>query len=262
MRKNYKDFSAFLSMRNRGQVAIFVILAIVIVGIIVILYLFPGANIFVSQDLNPSSFLRDCIEPSVEEIVPVLALQGGYSQPDHFVTYQGNEIQYLCYTDQNYKPCIVQQPLLKRHFEEEIKNYVEPRARECVNELKDSYERRGFRVTSSPGDINVSFIPGSLVVDFLSPMTISKESSQTFRKFAVSVDSELYDLLLTSTSIIQFESTLGDSETTLYLQYYPDLKIEKIKRDSDTIYIVSDVVSGDSFRFATRSLVWPQGYGI
>ena len=37
---------------------------------------------------------------------------------------------------------------------------------------------------------------------------------------------------------------------------------EKLKKDADTIYTLSNVVSGDEFTFATRSLVWPQGYGV
>ena len=62
---------------------------------------------------------------------------------------------------------------------------------------------------------------------------------------------------------MQFESVLGDSETTLYIQYYPDLKIEKIKRaDEGTIYKLSNVVTGDEFTFASRSLNWPAGYGL
>jgi len=67
-------------------------------------------------------------------------------------------------------------------------------------------------------------------------------------------------LLLTAVSIIEYESTFGDSETGLYISYYPNLKIDKTRRDDgSTIYQLSDVTTEDTFAFATRSLVWPQG---
>lgn len=252
-------------MKNRGgQVAIFVIVAIVIVAVVVVFFLFPQANVFVGgQEVNPSSFLRGCIEPAVDEISEVIYAQGGYSNPDHYVTYQGTNIQYLCYTGNDYEPCRIAQPLLVEHVEGEIKDYVQPRARECVNDLVERYESQGFDVSSTPGEVEVDYSVNGLNVDFLSPMTISKEGeTQNFERFGVAVESKMYDLLLIATSILQFESSLGDSESTLYIQYYPDLKPEKIKRGEDTIYILSDVATGESFTFATRSLVWPEGYGL
>jgi hypothetical protein len=249
-------------MEKRGQVAVFVILALVIVSVVFVYFMFPSINPVFSSDVNPHSYLRNCIEPEARQIMSVLGKQGGYSNPTNHVSYQGERIQYLCYTSQPYQMCTVQQPMIKQHFEKEVKDYVHPRARQCVDDLIDQYQRRGYSVTASPGDLNVTLVPGFLTIDFLSPMTVSKEDVQTFRQFSVNINTEMYDLLMTATSIIQFESALGDSETLLYVQYYPDLKIDKIKRDGDTIYRLGNVVTGDEFTFASRSLVWPQGYGI
>ena len=75
--------------------------------------------------------------------------------------------------------------------------------------------------------------------------------------------SEMYDLLFIATNIVEHESQVGGSATELYLQYYPDLKIEKIKlTDGTTIYQLSNVVTGEQFSFASRSLAWPAGYGL
>jgi hypothetical protein len=253
----------FLS--KRGQLAVTIIVALVIVGVVIVLFAFPQINIF-SQDVNPSSFLRNCIEPEVRDVKIVLSEQGGYSNPENYVLHQGKEVQYLCYSAENYKPCIVQQPVLVGHVEQEIENFVEPRARQCVEDLKEQYERRGFDVIlEGEGNIEITVISGSIVVDFLSPMSVSNNDGrvQRFEKFGVAIDSEWYDLLSTATSIIQFESTLGDSETTLYLQYYPDLRIDKVRKDDgSTIYKLSNVVTEDEFSFATRSLVWPPGYEL
>lgn len=248
-------------MYKRGQVTIFVIIALVIVGIIIAFIAYPRISI-VSGDVNPSSYLSECINPMLEESLEIVSKQGGSFVPDNYLVYQDEKIQYLCYTAEDYKPCIVQQPLLVRHIEIELKEQIEPQARQCVQDLMEEYERDGYSVQSTPGEVNVSILPGQISVDFNAPMTVTKENTQTFQKFAVSKKSEMYGLLGTAVSIIQFESTLGDSETTLYLQYYPDLKIEKLKRGDDTIYTLSNVITREEFTFATRSLVWPQGYGL
>jgi len=252
-------------MKNeKGQVAIFVIIAIAIVAVVLVVFLFPKIDVFGGADVNPSSYLSKCVEPEVEEILDVVTKQGGYSEPFVSIKYMDEDIQYLCYNAEEYEPCIVQQPLLVNHVEGEIKDYIEPKAIKCMDELKSEYERKGYRVQAGSGEIDVDIVPGSIAIDFISPMTIEREgNTQNFEKFAIGLDSELYNLLMTAVSIIDFESTLGDSETTLYLQYYPDLKIDKTRRDDgSTIYKLSNVVTGDEFTFATRSLIWPEGYGL
>lgn len=248
-------------MDKRGQVTLFVIIAVIIVAAVAAIFLAPRIS-FLTGDVEPNSYLKNCIEDDARETMQQLASQGGYAEPENFVSYQDERFVYLCYISESYKPCIVQQPLIKRNFEQEIKKLIEPRARQCYNDLKESYESKGYDVTGTAGELNVSFIPGSLVLEFLSPMTVTKENTQTFTKFSTTLDTEMYALLLTASSIIEFESTLGDSETLLYIQYYPDLSIEKIKRDGDTLYTLSNVLTEDKFSFATRSLVWPQGYGV
>lgn len=249
-----------MNMGKRGQVTLFIIVAVIIVGVVAVIFLAPKIQVFIS-DVNPNTYLKDCIEKDSRDTMEMLAMNGGYLDPENYVEYQGEKFSYLCYTSEDYETCTVQQPLIKRNFEEELKRQIEPKARNCIEQLVDAYESRGYDVQSTPGQLNVSFVPGSLVLDFLSPLTVSKESRQSFQRFAVTIDTEMYDLLLTAQSMVELESTLGDTETLTYIQYYPDLKIEKIKRDGDTLYILSNVVSGDDFQFASRSLVWPQGYG-
>ncbi len=264
MRKDYKQNCAFFLMEKKGQIAVFVIVAVLILAIIGIFFLAQNFNLDIGQrtEASPSGFLRDCIEPEVRDSVQAISIQGGYIEPDSFVSYENQKIQYLCYTSENYKPCVVQQPLLVDHVKKEIKSRVEPRAKSCVSELKEYYEERGYSVQADAGEINVDLLPGKIIVDFLSPVTITKEGSQKFNRFSIAIDSEIYNLLSIATSIIQFESSLGDSETLLYMQYYPDLKIEKIRKEDYKVYKLKNVVSGDEFNFAVRSLVWPAGYGL
>lgn len=246
-------------VERKGQVTIFVILALIVVAVIIVIFAFPSVNVF-SSELNPSSYLRNCIEPEIEIIKDTLSVQGGYKNPDNYAMYQDLKLQYLCYTSQYYVPCSVQQPLLLKHIQDEMKRYIEPRARQCFEDLKKQYESRGYEVASGKSEINVGILPGNINVDFIAPLTLKKGDTQTFQKFSVGMQSEWYTLINTAVNIIQYESTFGDSETSLYISYYPNLIIDKTRRDDgSTIYQLRDVTTEDEFAFATRSLVWPQG---
>ncbi len=261
---NYKENFTRRDMGKRGQVAIFIIIAIVIVvGAVLIYFLSPDLG-FISTEFTPNGFLTDCIKPTVEGGIETLSKQGGYANPEGYILYQGDRVKYLCYQAQYYLPCKVQQPLIKEHFENELNDMVRKRAEECVDELQAEYERRGYAVSGlSLVESSVSVIPGEIRVDIKAPITVTKDITQKFEEFNIETESQIYDLLMLATSIIDFESTYGDSETSLYIQYYPNLDIQKIKLgDGSKIYVVGDVTTGDSFTFATRSQAWPGGYGF
>ena len=263
-RNNYKLNLLCDRMDKRGQVAIFVIVAIVIVAAVVIIVLmFPNVRETITgEELSPVSYLRDCVEPVIKENVERLGKNAGYSNGEGYAMYRGEKYKYLCYTAQYYETCKIQQPLIKQNFENELKNIVEPRANECLNSLEDAYESRGYDISSSRAESTVSILPGKIRVRFDTPMTVTKESTRTFNGFDVDVNSEMHELIFIAHSIIDYESSLGDSETTTYLQYYPNLKIEKIRLgDGTNIYVLSNVVTNEEFKFASRSLAWPPGLG-
>jgi hypothetical protein len=265
-RKNYKDKKFVYPMNNkRGQLAIFVIIALVIVGMIILLILFnrnpgPTTNI----EVNPIPYLKSCIEPNIQMNVKELSANAGYSTSEGNLDYNGEKIKYLCYSSENYKTCVVQQPMIKEHFEEEISNKIKSKAQECLQNLRTEYDKKGYSVKSSNANINFSFNPGNMLLNFNAPMTISKgDITRSFNGFDIKIESQMYDLLMLSTSVIDFESKYGDSETTLYMRYYPDLMIEKVRlSEGSKVYTLSNVVTNESFRFATRSMVWPAGYGL
>lgn len=251
-------------VNKRGQVAIFIIVALVIVSVILVIFLYPRISPIISGgELNPQTYLSECIQPEIDSSVSLLAKQGGYANPDGFIVYKNQKLKYLCYTSEFYKPCVVQQPMLKPHFESELNSLLAPKAAQCIKNLQAEYEQRGYTVSISKTESKTEIIPGKIRVNFITPMTITKETSNSFTGFNIEINSGMYELLAIASSIVDFESTLGDSETTLYLQYYPNLKIEKTKlSEGSKIYILSDVISGESFTFASRSLAWPAGYGL
>lgn len=265
--KDYKENFPLKAMKvfgKRGQVALFVLIAFLIVALLVLFFVFRTeiTGIF-EEELAPNAYLKQCVEPEVRPAVEQLSKQGGYKTPEGSVSYLGTEIQYLCYTGDNYKTCTIQQPMTKRHFERELDLLLKARANQCMSNLLKEYEKKGYDVSSGGIKSEVSLIPGKIVVAYNAPLSVKKESVRTYQNFDIEIASEMYDLLFIAQSIVDSEAKLGDSATELYLQYYPDLKIEKIKlSDGTKIYKLSNVVTEEEFTFASRSLSWPAGYGL
>ena len=110
-----------LMREKRGQLTISVIIAIILIAGIILLFFFRSrlTGIF-GGEFSPQGYLAQCIEPEIKQYTKVLAAQGGYQRPEGFILYQGNKIQYLCYTNDYYKTCVVQQPMIKQNFEKEL----------------------------------------------------------------------------------------------------------------------------------------------
>ncbi len=246
---------------ERGQVAIFVILAIVIVAaVFLIFWLTPARNIF--TDAQPTIRLEECVMPTLEEGIDKTSLQGGGIDPENYYLYQGEKIEYLCFTNQYYETCGMQRPLLKQYVEDELYDYVEPTARGCLDDVRDDLERRGWDVSGSR-DIDLRIEPGSIDI-IMSGFSMTREDTgEMYDEFVVSKRTDLYNLLMISTSILNWEARYGDSEIVSYMMYYPDMRIGKEKQpDGTTIYEVSSRDTGREFVFATRSLAWPPGYDL
>lgn len=252
-------------MDKKGQIAIFVIVALVVVGVIVVIFAYPQiSNLVAPREIAPGQYLKDCLQPEVKVAIDLLAKQGGTQNPSSAINYLDNKVSYLCYSSGYYKPCIVQQPLLITNFASEVSGILAPKAERCMKNLITEYERRGYSVSSSTIKSSISLAPGNVRIEYSAPMTVTiEQTTKTFDKFDVGVESSIYDLLAVATSLLDFEATYGDSETTLYMRSYPNLKIDKIRlEDGVKVYKLTDVVTNDMFQFATRSLVWPPGYGL
>lgn len=262
---NYKENLIERIMSKRGQVAIFVIVGIVIVVAGILIYAFyPQIAPLISGTIIPNNYLKDCISSSVSNGIATLSSQGGYANPEGYILYQGKQVKYLCYTSEYYKPCGIQDPLIKSTFEKELQSLIESKTKDCVAQLKTTYEQKGFTVKqNAQPTTKVSIVPNKVIVAISAPMTVSKDTTQTFNEFSVEYPSMIYNLLMITTSILDYESKLGDAATDIYLAYYPNMVVEKNKlQDGSKIYSVSDVTTNEKFVFATRGLSWPGGYGL
>ena len=104
--------------KKKGQVTIFIIIAVLVVAIGVAIYMLsPGIRTGITGETkNPEQFIQTCLEDEIKDTVETLSLQGGSIEPEHYILYQDERIEYLCYTNEYYEKCVVQQPLLKSHI--------------------------------------------------------------------------------------------------------------------------------------------------
>lgn len=249
--------------QNKGQITIFIIAAIAIIAFGLLIYLFVPqirTGLGVSTN-NPVVFMQNCIKDKIEISVDLISSQGGSRNPEHHLLNNDEKIEYLCYTEDYYTPCVMQQPLLKEHMENEVLNEISPSANECFDSLKQNFESQGYSVNLVKGNTTIQIIPGKAEAIFNSDLTLTKAgNTERYDKIVVSVEKKTYELVSIANSILNLEARYGDSETTVYMNYYHDIKVEKNKQgDGSKIYIITDRNTGDRLQFATRSVAWPPG---
>jgi hypothetical protein len=251
--------------QRKAQTTIFIIIAVIVVALAVLIYVFR-AEIGESLGLvekNPSDFIQSCLQDEIIMLVDTLSLQGGDISPEHYIVYNGENINYLCYTNEYYLTCVVQEPMLKQHIEKELEDEIRSMTRDCFEELKENYEGAGYGVNMKRGDVDVELLPKRIVTTLNYSLALTKgDASETHEKFSVILHNNLYELVSITNSIIELEALYGDIETTTYMTLYKDLKVEKKKQtDGTTIYILTDRNTENKFQFASRSVAWPPGYG-
>lgn len=248
--------------RKRGQVTIFIIIAIVIIAIVLVVVLYPRIGPIITGEINPETYLQTCIEERLRESVDIVMMQGGSMTPENYILYDGNKVEYLCYTNEDYQTCIMQQPLLLQHVEDEIKSEVDSKLKQCATSLEQELKAKGYSVSAQTPEFTLDIVPDKMVVIIDYQLTASKDGTLAYNQFVFSYESELYDLIMIAASILNFEAHYGDAETTTYMAAYPDISVEKYKQsDSSTVYIISHRETEEEFYFASRSLIWPAGYG-
>jgi hypothetical protein len=243
---------------KRGQVTIFILIGILIVSAVLIFFLW-GRPIYINNNSASLGF-ESCVGDALQERILELEVNGGFIDPEFTYLHRGKEFVYLCYTSEFYETCIVQVPFLKNNFDRELESVIQNDVNICYENSLAALQEQGYEVISGNVDYNIEIEPGSVRIEIDAPTSVG---SRGFGKFNSEVSSSLYDLLMLSTSILQFETRYGDTDLSSYEVLYPNYDINKLKMsDGTTIYSLEAKGTGDTFSFASRSLAWPAGYDL
>ena len=172
---------------KKGQLAIFIIIAVIIIALGILVYIFYpqiSSTLGIAEQ-DPNLFIQTCMEDEIKSNIERLSLQGGFLNPSHYILYMDEKIQYLCYTENYYNTCVVQKPFLKKQIESELKKEIEDEARVCFDEMKSSFEKRGYDVTIKEGDISVKLLPQKIVSIFNYTATMEKTETKRYESFNI-----------------------------------------------------------------------------
>ncbi|MBS3084760.1 hypothetical protein J4411_02505 [Candidatus Pacearchaeota archaeon] len=253
---------------KKGQVTIFVILALVIIVLGTLIYFFyPGIKITTSPlEETPQAYFQNCIEGNLRENAELIGFQGGSIEPDSSFNYGGTPVAYLCYTTQPYGDsptlkCVPQQALLVNHIEEEMKEVMKNKVHSCFDEMKVDYTKKYTGVNLEEKDFNIKLAHNKIILHSDSILTLTKDSPERYENFDVVLNNNLFELASLARTIVAWEAAYGSADPVYFMNYYPNLDIKNPSPDGGKtrIWIIKDMVTGDTFQFASSEIIWPLG---
>ena len=211
---------------KRGQVTIFIIIAILIVAGILI-YSFtirPNLN---SRD-TPSIGFERCVSKALENQIEDLALTAGYDGDYPSFKYLNTEIPYFCYTGLSLELCSVQTPSPKAVFEDALKERVLPEIEDCYDTSILSLKLQGYEVEKGEIETSLNIKSNSVIVDIIAPTSVE---GSTFEEFSYEFNSNIYDVLILATEILNTEISVGEVDVLDYVYTYPNLVVQRVVQD-------------------------------
>ncbi|MEK6848543.1 MAG: hypothetical protein AABX65_02840 [Nanoarchaeota archaeon] len=244
---------------KRGQVTLFVIIAIIILAAIAIIaFSYPKIKPLISRT-TPQVEIESCVQKAVADAVAKLGSSGFTPKIENTFPYQGNNLPYLCYTSENYKTCTAQVGVLKTEAETALAEAIKPAVSKCHAQARVA--SRNTQVEEKPFALSIT--PNNIEVKLNSVFTLTQgDAKQTVSGLNVKVASGVYNLLFIAQDIINLEARYGDAFAEGYLREFPHIKVQKLDQgEGSTIFILTDTTTGEQTLFAVRSRVFPPGYG-
>jgi hypothetical protein len=257
---------------KRGQVTIFIIIAVVLISVIVLFFIFKEDLIpsdgNVDIEANPDEFIKNCIQEKVNEGVEIISHQGGYINPELNISFKFEnegiftEIAYLCYTNEYYYPCLNQEPMLIKHLKDEIKKYIEDDVEICFHELEKGLAKKGITVEGKYGGFEVELNMKKIIININSKLILTKaDERRELKNIEVIIPSRFYDLGIVVQEILSQEARFCAFSDIGYTLFYNQFKIDKFETGKGTkFYTIIHKDSEEWFRFALRGCVIPPGF--
>nr|MBC8435204.1 hypothetical protein [archaeon] len=203
--------------KRKGQVTIFIILAVVIVAAIIAYFLLRSTGTSsLSKEMQPVyNYYQSCLERHTEQGISLLGEQAGYiyveeldfvsgssykpfsSQLDFF----GQPVPYWMYVSGN-NILAKQKPTLAS-MEKELETYLEDNLDNCDFEY---YYSQGYDISFSEGKVNVQIKGDRVEVSIDSPFEIDlEEQTATVNEHDLSVNSKLGKFYSLATEVFNYE---------------------------------------------------------
>ena len=246
---------------KKGQLTIFIIVAILIVtGIVAMFWLMGNSTTEAPADLNPKQFVQKCVRDAVEDSVDKMFENGGQRVPSQAIAYQGHEWNYLCYQEDYYQGCYNLHPMLEFLIEEEIKEDTKDEVQACFDDMREDLDNKGFDISGGATEYSINLMPGNVEINLKKRVDVVRgESSQSFNDFSTEILSPMYELMRIAREVVNSESQFCHFEYNGYMLLYPEYEIRRIDYSDSKIYTLTDRRTGAQFKMAVRSCAFAPG---
>lgn len=220
-----KEVKKEILNQNRGQVTIFIIIAIVILAAVALYFVFGGSfqSVNVPASLQPvyNNFLN-CVQQDTTTGINIIESQGGYITPPEFkqgsqempfssqLNFLGNPVPYWYYVSGNGIP--EEQVPSKSEMESQLSNFIENKINEC--DFSDYYSQ-GFDISWENAKADTSIKDSSIETSLNLDFSISRgNESVLVKNINTKVDSNLGTLYSSAKNVYEQE------QKNLFLEQY------------------------------------------
>jgi hypothetical protein len=185
-------------MKKRGQLTIFIILAIVIVTLILLYSVFK-TNLL-NQPIKDSELIKDqitnCLELNTQHALIFVSYQGGHNTPPekHF-SFSPSFFPYYYYQGENLMPTL-------KEIELEMSEFVKENLGTCLNEIKKDNFEVDYKLKQV--DVKIKEEGVSFLIDLPTTLTLEdKKETINFKNNQIFYKSKLYHLYQISKFFIE-----------------------------------------------------------
>ncbi|RLG12299.1 hypothetical protein DRN73_03100, partial [Candidatus Pacearchaeota archaeon] len=205
-----------MRIKNKAQITIFIIIAILFVFLIGIIFVLRNAmnpETTISAETEPELFIKSCIQDSFQNTLNKLEEQGGFLKQENKAL--GN-ISYLCYSIDG--KCVNQHPLLLKEISKELEENLSNKINECFENLKESLQKKAYSVEINSRKMSVEINPNKISVNLNKTLVIKKaDFVKNFDSLKIEFKSSLYELISIAQDIVNSEARNCDFDFIEYM---------------------------------------------
>ena len=265
--------------KKRGQVTIFVIIAIVIVIGIAAYFILTKQEKATTLDPveNPVGYIEDCMKLSTQKVLPSITRSGGLLAPKKAFYFNETNVTMVCSSMGYGKLCTNRHPMISVEIENQIIKSIKPSVDSCFAKLKTSFKNYDYREIGNTSYLNIDIVSGMIIVKADKKISYTKNSQTSMiNGFNSKVNSDLYDFIIIQNKILN-EEVSCDCEMESCHAYQTRSEIDGSKfgvtnfvasvgnpkfGDGEEVYTIKSINTQEEFNFALRNCVRaPYGYG-
>jgi len=251
-------------MNKRGQVTIFIIIALVIVvALMIFLFIRNKETVKIDVFENPQAYFKNCVQDKTDKIIQEITLSGGDidSRISHSRSYNGKNVTYICYTSEENELCENEHPMLKEEMESEIQKKIKTEFERCFSQIKEELKNSNY----NEGNLNfsVELSPGKVFFKVNKKISFtSKESLASYENFNFNINSNLYDFAKFAIKVSNQELNCTckfdtcNADTLILTKENIGYEFSKPVYDSKgKIYVIKNSATSEEFVFAIRNCI-------